>query len=333
MRWDQRSRRVLQATLNLPNGTIFRAMLNTDDCKIAVRRMQLIVVLLVRDGRLPADGPAAKLYGRRPARGVAEVERLAALSPEDYAVERKPATARLGLSPPTLDKLCKQQRPELPNRERQRRHRAREQGLRIAKANSWFHRPPRGKGFYKNGRVMTARIQLGRSAATWSLKFRDDAARAAAVMNPVRVAWGHVHEAAKQELNWEIGTAEHTVAVAARVEACGRLARKIHAAGGPKELVAFVMTPPQPQAGTASPLPVAVSRKAKKQIDVEKCVDALTKLIKAKARMTIPEVIRWAKLNFGVPRRRCVEDEDCCLDQARKRANNLEWPPRGRPSE
>ena len=63
-------------------------------------------------------------------------------------------------------------------------------------------------------------------------------------MNPVRVAWDHVYEAAKQELNWEIGTAEHTAAVAARVEACGRLAREIHDAGGPKELVALVMTGP-----------------------------------------------------------------------------------------
>ena len=174
MRWDQRGRPVLQATLKLPDGTTVRAMLNTDDRKIAVRRMRLIVVLLVRDGRLPADSGAAQLYGRRPARGVAEVKRLAALSREEYAVKRKPAAARLGLSPPTLDYLTKQQLPELPNRERQRRHRAREQGQRIAMANFWYHRPPRGKGFYKNGRVMTARIQLARSATTWSLKFRDD---------------------------------------------------------------------------------------------------------------------------------------------------------------
>jgi hypothetical protein len=63
MRWDQRGRPVLQATLKLPDSTEFRAMLNTDDRKIAVRRMQLIVVLLVRDGRLPANS-RAQLYGR-----------------------------------------------------------------------------------------------------------------------------------------------------------------------------------------------------------------------------------------------------------------------------
>jgi hypothetical protein len=81
------------------------------------------------------------------------------------------------------------------------------------------------------------------------------------------------------------------------------------------------MKPPT-EVGTNSLLPVAASRKAMKQVDEEKCVDALTKLIKAKAQMTIPEVIRWAKQNFGMPRRRCVEDKNCCLDQARKQAKN-----------
>jgi hypothetical protein len=90
------------------------------------------------------------------------------------------------------------------------------------------------------------------------------------------------------------------------------------------------MKPPT-EVGTNSLLPVAASRKAIKQVDEKKCVDELTKLIKAKAQMTIPEVIRWAKQNFGVPRRRVVQDKNCCLDQARKQAKNFEWPPRGRP--
>ena len=68
-----------------------------------------------------------------------------------------------------------------------------------------------------------------------------------------------------------------------------------------------------------------------KQVDEKKCLDGLRELIEAKARMTIPEVIRWAKQNYGVPRRRAVQDKDCCLNQARKLANNSEWPPRGRP--
>jgi hypothetical protein len=304
MRWDQRGRPVLQATLKLPDGTTVRAMLNTDDRKIAVQRMQLIVVLLVRDGRLPANSRAAQLYGRRPVRGVAEVKRLAALSREEYAVERKTAAARLGLSLPTLDDLSKQQ-PELPNRERQRRHRARQRGQRIAMANFWYHRPPRGRGFYKNGRVMTARIQLARSATTWSLKFRDDAARAAAIMNPVRVAWDHVYEAAKQELNWEVGTAEHTAAVAERVEACGRLARAIHAAGGPKELVAFVMTAPQPQAGTASErtvrrVPATDHRKAMKEAAREGCLKWLIEESQAHPHRRQPDLFNEAKQKWPV---------------------------------
>ena len=333
MRWDQRGRPVLQATLKLPDGTTVRAMLNTDDRKIAVQTMRLIVVLLVRDGRLPPNSPAARLYGRRPARGVAEVERLAAMSHEEYAVVRKPAAARLGLSPPTFDRLTKQQPPELPTRDRQRRHRARQRGQQIAMANFWYHRPPRGKGFYKNGRVMTARIQLARSPTTWSLKFRDDTARAAAIMNPVRLAWDHVYEAAKQELNWEIGTAEHTAAVAARVEACGRLAREIHAAGGPKKLVEFVMTPPQPQAGATSAAIVhrvtATDRKAMKEAALKNCREWLIKSIQDcpdRAPGGLLAFEKEAKLRFGVPR----EDFRNCLAKAEKETNG-NWSKHGRP--
>jgi hypothetical protein len=147
MRWDQRGRPVLQATLKLPDGTTVRAMLNTDDRKIAVRRMRLIVVLLVRDGRLPANSPSARMYARRPARGVAEIRRLAAMSREEYAVERKTAAAGLGLSPPTVDDLTKQQPPELANRDRQRRHRARERLQRIANGDLLVSPASPRKGF------------------------------------------------------------------------------------------------------------------------------------------------------------------------------------------
>ena len=330
MRWDQRGRPVLQATLKLPDGTTVRAMLNTDDRKIAVRRMQLIVVLLVRDGRLPANSSAAQLYGRRPARGVAEVKRLAALSPEEYAVVRKTAAAGLGLSPPTLDDLSKQQ-PELPNREPQRRHRARQRGQRIAMANFWYHRPPRGMGFYKNGRVMTARIHLARSTTTWSLKFRDDAARAAAIMNPVRVAWDQVYEAAKRELKWEIGTAEHTAAVAARVEACGRLAREIHAAGGPKELVAFVMTPPQPQLGTAVAAPP--TGKTLRQIARKGCLESLIGLLRRHdlpPQGTVAAQCEAAMREFTGLSERAFYN---CLREAERITGNAKWGKAGRRQE
>jgi hypothetical protein len=89
---------------------------------------------------------------------------------------------------------------------------------------------------------------------------------------------------------------------------------------------------PPPEVGTSALLPVAVSRKKMKQVDEGKCVEALTMLIKAKSPMTVPEVARWAKENFGVPRRRAVVDKDCCLNQARRQAKNFKWPPFGRPA-
>jgi hypothetical protein len=312
-------------------------MLNTNDRSIAVQRMRLIVVLLLRDGRLPANSPAARLYGRRPARGVAEVKRLAAMPGEEYAVERKPAAARLGLSPPTLDALTKQQ-PELPNRDRQRRYRARERGQRIAMANFWYHRPPRGKGFYKNGRVMTARIQIGRSATTWSLKFRDDAARAAAIMKPVRAAWDDVYESAKQELNCEIGTAEHTAAIAARVEACGRLARELHAAGGPKELVAFVMKPPQPQVGTTVPpwaaaVTAAPTGKTLRQMARKGCLESLIGLLRCHdlpPQGTVPAQCEAAMREFTGLSERAFYN---CLREAERVTGNYKWGKPGRRQE
>ena len=255
-RWDQRGKPVLLSYLRLIDGKHLCLSLETDDPGIARRHMRLLVAKSLAGGRLSPDSGAAKVYApkvtRRPRLDDVdtEVRRLKAVSDAGYGPEALAAAKRLG-RPVGIIHYLVGRKPRLnAGTYSTRRMGARQRGQRIAMANFWYHRPPRGKGFYKNGRVMTARIQLGRSATTWSLKFRDDAARAAAIMNPVRVAWDHVYEAAKQELNWEIGTAEHTAAAAARVEACGRLAREIHAAGGPKELATFVTTPPRPQAGT-----------------------------------------------------------------------------------
>jgi hypothetical protein len=149
---------------------------------------------------------------------------------------------------------------------------------------------------------MTARIQVGRRSTTWSLKFRDDDERAAAIMKPVLVAWADVYQAAKQELNWGIGTAEHTAAVAARVEACGRLAKNIYAVGGPKELVAFVMMPQD--IGKKSLLPAVVSRKPIKEMRLKDCEDWLVREIRehpVHPRVPIPELRKEAKGKFNVP--------------------------------
>lgn len=185
---------------------------------------------------------------------------------------------------------------------------------------------------------MTARIQLGRSATTWSLKFRDDDERAAAIMNPVLVAWDHVYEAAKQELNWEIDTAEHTAAVAARVEACGRLAREIHAAGGPKELVAFVMKGPQEEVGTAVPqraaaVTAAPTGKTLRQIARKGCLESLIGLLRRHdlpPQGTVPAQCEAAMREFtGLSERTFYN----CLREAERVTRNDKWGKPGRRQE
>jgi hypothetical protein len=175
-----------------------------------------------------------------------------------------------------------------------------------------------------------AQLTIAGSIFRWRLKTRDRE-EADAIVEPVRSARAQMRKAVEEWGACELGTSASVAAEAQVVTACGLFATTLRAVGAPDKCIRLAMKPPT-EVGTSSLLPVAVSRKAMKQVDEEKCVDALTKLIKAKARMTIPEVIRWAKQNFGVPRRRCVEDKNCCLDQARKQAKNFEWPPRGRPT-
>jgi hypothetical protein len=154
-------------------------------------------------------------------------------------------------------------------------------------------------------------------------------------MNPVLVAWDNVYQVGQQELRWEIGTAEYTGAVAARVEACGRLAREIHEAGGPKELVAFVMTPPQSQTGTASAAIVhsvtATDRKAIKKAALENCVARYIELIRANpdGAPEPREVLARKMMNeFRVT---WHEARDC-RRQALKRTGALKWLRGGRPN-
>jgi hypothetical protein len=149
-------------------------------------------------------------------------------------------------------------------------------------------------------------------------------------MEPVRSARAQVRKAAEEWGACELGTPASVGTEARVVTACGQYATALSTVGAPDKCIRLAMKPPT-EVGTNSLLPVAASRKAMKQVDEKKCVDELTKLIKAKTRMTIPEVIRWAKQNFGVPRRRAVQDKNCCLDRARKQAQNFDWPPRGRP--
>jgi hypothetical protein len=212
---------------------------------------------------------------------------------------------------------------------RNRRARLRKRGHRFPKCDSWHFGPVGSALAIHPGGPIYAQLMIEGSMFRWRLSARDRE-EAAAIIEPVRSARAQMRKAAEEWGACELGTPASVAAEARVVTACGLYATALSAVGAPDECIRLAMKPPT-EVGTNSLLPVAASRKAIKQVDEKKCVDELTKLIKAKAPMTIPKVIRWAKQNFGVPRRRAVQDKNSCLEQARKQAKNFEWPPRGRP--
>src|ERR1700750_893106 len=95
MRWDQRGRRVLQASVKLTDGSTMRVMLDTDDTEIAQQRIRPLIVSAIADGLLPAESRPARLYGvyDRPDFW-AEMSRLGALRQAQYDAERAVAEKR-----------------------------------------------------------------------------------------------------------------------------------------------------------------------------------------------------------------------------------------------
>jgi hypothetical protein len=242
MRWDQRGRRVLQASAELTDGSTMRVMLDTDDWEIAQQRIRPLIVSAIADGLLPAESRPARLYGvyDRPDFW-AEMSRLAALGQAQYDAERAAAEKRFDLPVWIIDRLAKREpRPVGLAAYRQRRFRARQRGEQTAMGTSWHHRPQGGKYIFRNGRVMNGRLHLECRVYQWSLKTRD-AEVAAAIMAPVRLARERVREAAVKVLGCKVGTAAAEAAAAAREEACRRLAEEIIGAGGPMEVAKFVV--------------------------------------------------------------------------------------------
>jgi hypothetical protein len=242
MRWDQRRRRVLQASVKLTDGSTMRVMLDTDDTEIAQRRIRPLIVSAIADGLLPAESMPARLYGVYDRADFwPEMSRLAALGQAQYDAERAAAEKRFDLPVWIIDRLAKREpRPVRLAAYRQRRFRARQRGQQTAMGTSWHHRPQGGKYFFRNGRVMNARFNIEGRVYQWSLKTRD-AEVAAAIMAPVRLARERVRKAAVEVLGCELGTAAAKAAAAAREEACRRLAEAIIGAGGPMEAAKFVV--------------------------------------------------------------------------------------------
>jgi hypothetical protein len=327
---------ILQCAVYLLDGSRLCPSLNTSDTEVeGPQRMRLVLWHAIAEGQLPSGvkHPAWGLYGGPIAQSTKRLlARLTELPWAEYELQRKEAAERLGYHATTIDWLTKHDkaRAETPAAVKSRRARLRKGGQRFPKRDSWHFRPVGSMlAIHRDGPIY-AQLTIAGSTFRWRLKVRDRE-EAATIMEPVHSARAQVRKAAEEWGAYELGTPASVAPETRVVTACGLFATALSAVGAPDECIRLAEKPPT-EVGTSSLLPVAASRKKMKQVDEEKCVDELTKLIKAKARMTIPEVIRWAKQNFGVPRRRCVEDKNCCLDQARKQAKNFEWPPVGRPS-
>jgi hypothetical protein len=316
------------------NYSRFSPSLNTSDPDVAAQRMRLILWCAIAYGRLPkgTNHRAWGLYGGPIAQSTKRLlTRLTGLPWAEYEPHRKEVAERLGYHATTIDWLTKHDkaRAETPAAVKSRRARLQKRGHRFPKRDSWHFGAGGSLLAIHPGRQIYAQLMIAGSMFRWRLSARDRE-EAAAIIEPVRSARAQMRKAAEEWGACELGTPASVAAEARFVTACGLYATALSAVGAPDECIRLAMKPPT-EVGTSSLLPVAVSRKAIKHVDEKKCVDELTKLIKAKARMTIPEVIRLAKQNFGVPRRRAVQDKNCCLNQARKQAKNFEWPPLGRP--
>jgi hypothetical protein len=261
-RWDQRGKPVLLSYLKLIDGKRLCLSLETEDPDIAKRHMRLLVENLLAKGRLSPDGGAAKVYGpkgtgrSRLEKVDAEIRRLKALPEAEFGSEALATAKRWGRPVGIIHHLAGR-KPELSaGTYRTRRMRARKRGQRMPMGDTWEHRPQGGKYFGWNGKVLTARLQIGGRGWQWPLKGIDEE-KAEALMAPVRVARERLRQATVEELNCELGTDAAVAAAAAGAGARARLASEIITAGGPKKLAEFVMKGPQEEVGTAVPQPAA----------------------------------------------------------------------------
>jgi hypothetical protein len=120
MRWNQRGKRVLQASLVLMDGRTTRAILDTADWGRAEALMRLLVRHELDNGRLRPDSRAVRLYGpaaRRmygrvlpigDAKFWAKIRQLLGLSALEYYAVREGESCRWDVPPCLLDRLTNQ---------------------------------------------------------------------------------------------------------------------------------------------------------------------------------------------------------------------------------
>src|SRR5262249_24937260 len=132
----------------------------------AKRHMRLLVAVLLDRGRLSPDGGAAQV-GRSQLKKVnTEVRRLKALSEGEYGSEALATAKRWGHPVGIIHHLVGR-KPELSaGTYRTRRMRAREHRV-MPIGDTWEHRAQGGKYFGWNGKVLTARLQIGGRPWQW----------------------------------------------------------------------------------------------------------------------------------------------------------------------
>jgi hypothetical protein len=124
-----------------------------------------------------------------------EVRRLKALSEAKYGPEALATAKRWGRPVGIIHHLTGRKPGLSAGTYRTRRMRARKRGQRMPIGQTWEQHAQGGKYFGRNGKVLTARLQIGGRVWRWPLKGIDDE-KAEALMEPVRVAREHLHRAA-----------------------------------------------------------------------------------------------------------------------------------------
>jgi hypothetical protein len=340
-RWDQRKKPVLLCYLKDIDGKSLCLSLQTQNPDIARGHMRLIVAWLLAKGQLSPDSGAAKKYGPKGLgrswikKVEAEVRRLKTLPAGEYGSEALATAKRWGRPVGIIHHMTGRKPETAAGTHATRRMRARDLGRMTPKGDTWEHHRQGGKCFFRNGKVLTARLHIGNRRWQWPLRGVDEE-NAEALMSPVRVARERLQRAAAEELNCQLGTEAAVAAAAARASARAELARAIMTAGGRHELGEFVLKGPGQGVGTAVPQPVqpGLSRRTEsraiKKAASENCVRRYIELIQANPDgAPEPREVLARKMmdEFGVTFR----EARICRGVAIKRTGNLNWSRHGRP--
>jgi hypothetical protein len=302
---------VLQCAVYLLDGSRLCPSLNTSDTEAeGPQRMRPLLWHAIEKGQLPGGvkHPAWGLYGGSiPQASKRLLSWLTALPWEEYELQRTAAAQRLGYHATTIDWLTKHDkaRAETPAAVKSRRARLRKAGARFPKRDSW-HFGPVGSmlAIHRDGPIY-AQLTIAGSIFRWRLKARDRE-NGALIMKPVRSTRGEVRKASEEWGAYKLGTSASVAAAPQVVTACAKFAMALTTVGAPKECSRLALQPP-PEVGSASLLPVAITRKPIKRVLEPQFRQWLKKEMEAHPKGR-PHPRRWyeakAKDEYGMSRKR-----------------------------